>query len=188
MAKKKAKSLTRSLAMKKSWAERRASPMREQARKRAQKKPAGEPRFWILWAPTSTKPPTIKFGTMEKVREVADIMVQKYRTRFYVMESVEVHQLSKPETIPCNAKPLEVREYQEKTKEERPQRAPYSLWMIPAPGSMQGQTWDQIQDDELCRMWYRGCRDLDRLSEHMGRSALAIEYRLEALGLRPRCD
>lgn len=182
MAKKKVKSLTRSLAMKKSWAERRASPMREQARKRVQKKPVGEPRFWILWAPTSTKPPTIKFGTMEKVREVADIMVQKYRTRFYVMESVEVHQLSKPETVPCNAKPSVILE-----PEEKPKQTPF-LWMIPAPGSMQGQPWNQVQDDELCRMWYTGNRNLTLLASHMGRSELAIEYRLEALGLRPRRD
>lgn len=68
-------------------------------------KESNEPKFWILWAPSSNKPPRIRFGTLEKVREVANIMVDKYHSDFYVMQSVEVHKLGKPTVVPFTGRP-----------------------------------------------------------------------------------
>jgi hypothetical protein len=179
---KRAKSLTRSQAMKESWAKRRKSPMREQARKRTVKadpKPQGDPKFYILWAPSSNKPPRIRFGTVEKVRAVADIMVQKYLMPIYVMESVELHKLGKSEVVKCDGPAVK----------EQPSPAPESFTVSASSiPSRQGQPWDQIQDNYLTELWYQGIRSIPELARLLGRSELAIEYRLEALMIRSRSE
>lgn len=196
---KRAKSLTRSRAMKESWAKRRKSPMREQARKTKiyeyQKKatkaaqagelvkpkdePQVEPKFYILWAPSSNKPPRIRFGTVEKVRAVADIMVQKYLMPIYVMESVELHKIGKSEVVPYWGPPAK----------EQPNSSPESFTVSASTiPSRQGQPWDQIQDNYLTELWYQGIRSIPELARLLGRSELAIEYRLEALMIRPRSE
>lgn len=181
MAKKKVASVIRSIAMKKSWAERRKSPMREAARKRAAApKDKGQPKFWILWAPSSYKPPKIRFGTLEKVREVARIMVEKYRCEFFVMESVELHKLSSQ---------MEVVKYgatEKKKAETKEETAPFTFQVRPSPPPLfnQGRSWDQEQDNYLMMLWHNGFRDLNVLGDKMGRSGLAIEFRLDALKLR----
>lgn len=181
MAKKKTSTQIRSEAMKESWARRRNSPMREQARKRvAQPKPQGEPKFWILWMPTSNKPPRVRFGTLEKVQEVADIMVNKYHQPIYVMESVELHKFGKPEVVKYDGAPAK----EPKAEPYPPDTFQVSAEYIPPPLSMQGQSWDDTQDNKLYQLWQRGYRHIPELAKRMGRSELAIQYRLEALHLR----
>lgn len=181
MAKKKTSTQIRSEAMKKSWAKRRNSPMREQARKRAtQSKSQGEPKFWILWMPSSHKPPRVRFGTLEKVQEVADIMVNKYRQPIYVMESVELHKLGKPEVVKYGGAPAK----ELKAEPCPPETFKVSAEYIPPPLSMQGQPWDDAQDSKLYQLWMSGHRHPYELAKRMGRSELAIQYRLEALHLR----
>lgn len=185
MAKKKI-SLVRSRAMKESWARRRNSPMREQARRRTAKpKPKGEAKFWILWMPSSNKPPRIKFGTLEKVKEVAGIMVKKYHQPIYVMESVELHKFGEPEVVKYDGTPAKdsiCRVY------PPPETFQVSAEYIPPPLSMQGQTWTQAEDDKLISLWNQGYRTLGQLAYRTGRSELAIRYRLEALHILPRED
>lgn len=201
MPKKKTSSQIRSEAMKKSWAERRNSPMREQARKRSNElgdkisgqdlksKPKGEPKFWILWGPLSDKPPRVKFGTLDHVQKVADIMVEKYHQPYYIMESVQKHAFGKPEIVKYDGPPAKepvtkpaamcaVKHFEEFKVTER----------IPPPLSMQGQPWTQDQDNKLIRLWSGFSKDARFLAERMGRSELAIEYRLEALGISARDD
>lgn len=185
MAKKKTSTQIRSEAMKASWARRRNSPMREQARRRASKpKDNGRPKFWILWAPISHKPPRVRFTTLEKVKEVADIMVKKYRCSIYVMESVECHNINTQ---------VEVVKYTGKSvKEPKAEPCPPETFLVSNPPlSMQGQLWDDTQDKKLTRLYweFRGYSDLlTTLAKAMGRSELAIEYRLEALGIRRRSE
>jgi hypothetical protein len=181
---KKVKSLARSLAMKKSWAKRRNSPMREQARKRTVAKPQGEPKFWILWMPSSHKPPKVRFGTLEKVREVAGIMLQKYRQPIHVMASVELYRFKNPdvEVIAYNGPPA---------KDPVAKPCPPETFHVsatPPPLANHGQMWDQQQDNRLTELWYQGIRSIPELAFRMGRSELAIEYRLESLMIRPRRD
>lgn len=209
MAKKKTSTQIRSEAMKRSWAERRNSPMREQARKRSNElgdkvsrqdlksKPKGEPKFWILWGPLSEKPPRVKFGTLDHVQKVADIMVEKYHQPYYIMESVQKHAFGKPEVVKYDGPPAK-----EPVAEPAPRLQPPGLTVtnqkrcplkhfeefnvmerIPPPLSMQGQPWDRAQDEKLIRLWINGARDIRILAERMGRSELAIEYRLSTLGV-----
>lgn len=185
MVKKKV-SATRSRAMKESWARRRNSPMREQARKRTsqpkEKKPVGDPKFYILWMPSSHKPPRVKFGTLEKVQEVADIMVRKYHHPIYVMESVELHKFGKMDVVKCNGPQIK----DPIATPCPPETFKVTGEYIPPPLSMQGQPWDDTQDSKLYQLWQSGYRSIPELANRMGRSVLAIQYRLEALHLRPR--
>jgi hypothetical protein len=189
MAKIKQVNKARSLAMKASWAKRRNSPMREQARKReVQPKELGEPKFWILWAPASHKPPKVRFGTLEHVRNVADIMVDKYHQDIYVMQSVELHKIGKAEVIAYTAGPKKEAPVSIEKEVLEKIKAQHELRRIPPPLFRQGQPWDQDQDNYLTGLWYNGMKDVRLLAERLGRSELAIEYRLEALMLRPRND
>lgn len=198
MTKKKTSTQIRSEAMKRSWAERRNSPMREQARKRTeQPKPKGEPKFWILWGPLSDKPPRVKFGTLDHVQKVADIMVEKYHQPYYIMESVQKHAFGKPEIVKYDGPPAK-----EPVAEPAPLLQPPGLTVtnqkrcplkhfeefnvmerIPPLLSMQGQPWDRAQDEKLYQLWQSGYRHIPELAKRMGRSELAIEYRLSTLGI-----
>lgn len=158
--------------------------MREQARKRTvaakavKPKPEGKPKFWILWSPSSHKPPRVRFCTIEKVREVAATMVNKYHDEFYVMEAVELHSMGVPTITKCDGK-----------SDKEGTRIFDPILSIQGSPSMQGQPWDFTQDEKLTRLFweFRGYTEiLPILARAMGRSELAIEFRLDSLGLRRR--
>ena len=43
--------------------------------------------FYILWCPTSDKPPTVRFVDEEGALRVANEMAASYRTTFYVLRA-----------------------------------------------------------------------------------------------------
>lgn len=156
----------------------------KKARKTSRKveRPAAEPKFHIIWSPQSDKPPRVRFNR-DKAEEVADIMVKKYGTQFYVMSSVSLHQMAKPERIPCTGK-----EVPRATETDRFSEAVQNVSNIPkpvdppAPMSNAGQHWSIDQDRYLRRLHNQG-RTWSYIATAMGRSKLAIQYRLEHLGL-----
>lgn len=176
---------TRSLAMKKSWAERRNSTMREQARKRAAKpKENGEAKFWILWAPSSHKPPRVRFTTLDHVNKIADHMVNKYRMEVYVMQSVNLHRLSSPEVVPYNGKPKAVEEPKEVKKNT------FQVTSLPQPLQNHGQAWDAQEKEQMVCM-YAGTagytkHTISQIAAALGRSEYAIECQLHNMGIRDK--
>jgi hypothetical protein len=145
-------------------------------------KPKGEPKFWILWAPDSHRPPKVRFGTLAHVEEVANIMVNKYHQDIYVMQSVQLHRMGKPEVVTYTAKAVPKKV--EKIEPRHPK--PFRGAIIPPPLANHGHSWTQDQDDSLIALWAFGARDVEELARRTGRSPRSIEYRLDALGLRPR--
>lgn len=65
-------------------------------------------KFWILWCPTSYKPPTVKFSSEKQAEEAAQSMVSKYHAEFIVMESRAGYSDGKPKRTAYHAKPKKV--------------------------------------------------------------------------------
>jgi len=154
-------------------------------RKYERKAPLAQPKFYILWSPQSDKPPRKRF-TLAKAEEVADIMVKKYGTQFYVMESVALHQMGKPERIPYTGpEPKEGKQLDD----DRLRRPGVSDPFFYAASQTGGEpvnafkSWDDFQDRKLRKLYHAG-GTISQIAVVMGRSVLSIEYRLSHLGLR----
>ena len=53
--------------------------------------------FWILWCPGFSRPPTVRFESLEKAREVAESMATKNpNDEFFIMEARGVSKTLKP--------------------------------------------------------------------------------------------
>lgn len=150
--------------------------MKKQKRKYERRSTPTEGKFYILWSPQSDKPPKIKF-TAKKAEEVADVMVKKYGTQFFVMQSVSLHQIGKPERISYTGKEAKQPELKEQILEQVSRSID-----PPAPMSNAGAHWSIDQDRYLRRLFNQGMT-WAYIATAMGRSKLAIQYRLQHLGL-----
>ena len=155
-------------------------------RKKAKVAEKAASKFYIIWCPTSDKPPRKRF-TKVKAEEVARIMVEKYHTSFFVMQSTSLHVPGSPVRIPYTGREVK----------EKPVKGPSILMDIesrnsrgqpvvlvgtnPCPNAF--KSWDSYQDIRLKKLFRQG-NSLQQIATQMGRTMLAIQYRLDHLNLQ----
>lgn len=152
-------------------------------RKRKVKKErvSAQPKFCIIWCPTSDKPPRIRFN-VKKAKEVANTMVQKYGQEFFVMQSLTLHRPGVPEVVsftgrekkPASAKLTDI---------IRAQDPDFKVQY----GCRQGASWT-AEEDRWLKFYFHRRESVQQLAKRMGRTMLAIQYRLDHLGLKRMAD
>jgi len=58
-----------------------------------------ESAFWILWCPTSNLPPTVRYHTAQKARDVAAAMAWKHPGQEFIIMRAEASATREPVTI-----------------------------------------------------------------------------------------